>query len=92
MNVAMPNDAKPKRKEKPKHGVWRKRRIMLYVTLIAFILMILFILTLPMCGCSIEPGISEFDQLSTEIKATNDAVAIQIEQTNIAIMQATPSP
>jgi hypothetical protein len=90
---------KTKRKEKPKRNVWRRRRMIAYIAVITFIL--LMMLPLLCFPCVYPTGkIGEFERESTQIALTNQAVGILIEQTNIAATQTaaaspiagTPSP
>jgi hypothetical protein len=83
-------DEKPKRKNKQKRLLANSSFIVM-----AAILVIIFVLGFG-CMVGMEVGViypqsqlREFDVLSTQIAATNDAVATQVYQTQIA---STPSP
>jgi hypothetical protein len=73
---------KAKRKAKPHQRISWRRVIVRAITIVLTLLVVsfAFILVFPACGCS--PG--TFSRDSTEIKATNDAVAVLLEQTNVA--------
>jgi hypothetical protein len=86
MNVAMPDNEKPKRKAKPKRGLWR--RILPHAVVIALTLLaalFTFIVIFPACGCSSSDRAVLAG--SSPIILTDQTVISQVRQAETAFAQ-----